>query len=86
MDQQIKEELARHLEGRFPDALKQLETRVDVDTRLREICVEYEEVAVSRQHLAVPSGKDREKFDEYTDLLRGLEEELLDILTENRWS
>jgi len=86
LDQQIKEELARHLEASLPDALGQLETRLDVDDRLREIFVEYEEVAISRQHLAAPSGKDQDKFDEYTDLLRGLEKEMLDILTEHRLS
>jgi hypothetical protein len=84
LDQQIKEELARRLEGTYPDALKQLESHLDVDNRLREICLEYEEVAVSRQHLAAPSGKDRDKFEEYSDLLRGLEKEMLDILTEIR--
>jgi hypothetical protein len=83
LDEQIKEELARHLQGSLPDVLGQLETRLSVDDRLREICIEYEEVTMSRRHLAAPSGKDHEKFDEFTDLLRGLEKEMLDILTEN---
>jgi hypothetical protein len=78
--------MARHLEGSLPGALGQLETRLAVDARLREICIEYEDVAKSRRHLAMPSGKDQEKYDEFTALLGELETEMLDILTEKRLS
>ncbi len=84
MNVQIKQELIRHLEGSLTDALGRLETLLDADERLREICTEYEEVALCRQHLSPATGKDQEKFNEYTALLRDLEKELLGILTENR--
>ncbi len=82
MDVQIKRELIRHLEGSLTDALGRLETLLDADDRLREICTEYEEVALCRRHLSPETDKDQEKFDEYTTLLRDLEKELLGVLTE----
>jgi hypothetical protein len=84
LDVQIKRELIQHLEGNLPDALGRLETLLDADERLQEICTEYEEVALCQRHLSPATGKDQEKFDEYTALLRDLERELLGILTENR--
>ena len=84
MDLQIKRELVRHLEESVPDALQKLEQSLSADERLREICIEYEDVARCRGHLSPGTAKDQEKFDEYTALLRDLEKELLSIFSEHR--
>ena len=84
MDQQIKQELVRHLEDRLRGALGRLEVLLDADERLRDICTEYEDVARCRGRLAPTDARDQEKYDEFTELLHELEKELLSIFSEQR--
>jgi hypothetical protein len=84
LDQQIKQELVRHLEDRMRGALGRLEVLLDADERLRDICTEYEDVARCRGRLAPSDARDQEKYDEYTELLQDLEKELLSIFSEHR--
>jgi hypothetical protein len=84
LNPQIKEELVRRLEESLPGGLGRLEALLDTDERLREICTEYEDVARCRGQLVPTTAKDQEKFEEYSELLRELEEELLSIFTEHR--
>jgi hypothetical protein len=82
LDQQIKQDLVRHLQENLPDAAGQLESLLEADPRLRDVCIGYEEVALCRERLAAAIARDQEKYNEYTELLRDLEKELLSIFSE----
>jgi len=82
LDQQIKQDLVRHLQENLPGAAGQLESLLEADQRLRDVSIEYEEVALCRQRLSAAMSRDQEKYNEYTELLRDLEKELLSIFSE----
>jgi hypothetical protein len=79
MDDQIIEELARRLEPEFPDAMQQIK-RHQHDESFQDMCAEYEDGVKCLRGFGQ---NQRERIDEYTELIDDLQQEILCYLRDH---
>jgi hypothetical protein len=82
VDHQVTKELIRHLQGQLPDAQQRIIERLPGDEDFREICREYEECAKCLIYWRSSARRNRDRIEEYADLLQELEQEILRLLQE----
>ena len=76
MDSQIASELARRLAPKLSNAGERI-GQLSRDEAFRDMCSEYEQCTRSLQYWSESPAESGERVEEYTGLLRGLEEEIL---------
>lgn len=83
MDTQILGELARYLEPEVPDASEKI-NRFLSDETFYDMCSEYEECAKCLRHWARCPAKYARRIEEYSELIRDLEQEILRFFQEHQ--
>jgi hypothetical protein len=86
VDLQIAKELIRHIEAQLPDAQQRVNDRLPGDENFREICSEYEECVKCLTYWRSSEQRNRDRVEEYAQLLQELEQEILRLLQEESQS